>query len=123
MHSITTGYLLLGFTELARCAHCNNEIEFHVRQDYVKQAVFGFPIVTSYYGIKKICPICEHGEWLIGRSLFVGDKVKQRIADLLEGGRDKTKHYVLQLKKDSQDIVLKQLNKLKAFSLVRYIGS
>ena len=123
MHSLTTDYLLLGFTAPINCARCNNENPFQIRQDYVKQAVFGIPLITSYYGIKKICPICEHGEWLIGRSMFIGDKTRRQITELLEGGKDSTKRYVLQLNKDCQNTVLKQLNKLKAFSLVRYIGS
>jgi hypothetical protein len=83
MHSLTTGYLLLGFTAPTRCAHCNNESAFQIRQDYVKQAVLGIPLITSYYGIKQICPICERGTWLIGRSIFIGGKVRRQISELL----------------------------------------
>jgi len=123
MHSIISGTLLLGFTKLVKCARCNNLTEFQIQQGYVKQELLGIPISTQYCGVTRMCPVCEHGEWLIQRNLFVSEAAEKQVRDLLEGGREKTKSYVLQLSDQERKVVFRRLNKLKAFSLVQYIAS
>jgi hypothetical protein len=118
------GSLLLGFTKKMRCPHCNNEKAIQIRQDYVKQSVFFIPVPTSHNKIFLFCSVCEHKDTLVGwKPMFAGQDKMNYILDLLDGGKEITKYWISTLSFKDKEAALKRLNALKAYDLVRYVGS
>jgi flagellar motor component MotA len=118
------GSKLVGFTGEMQCSHCNNCTHMQVRQDYVKQSVLFIPIGTSHSAVFLICPTCETKTYVISfKTLFAGQNAKNKLIELLNNGRELTKHWVNQLSYKDREEALKRLNALKAHSLVKYLGT
>lgn len=118
-----SGSSMLGFTEEMKCSNCNNATLFQIRQDYVKQSLLLIPICTSNNAIFKLCPICDKKDYLIKlKPIYIGTDKKNQVIELLEGGKDYTKSWMSKLNSREQELVLKRLNGLKAYSLVRYLS-
>lgn len=123
MLQIESGTVLIGFTGEMKCPHCNNSTLMQVRQTYTKQNVFLIPIGTSHGVIDLVCPVCEKAKRLITSTLFSSQDKKSNLLDLLESGKEYTKEWAGRLGHKDRERVLKRLNSLKAYSLVRYIGA
>lgn len=123
MIQFESGSFMLGFTEEMKCSNCNNATPFQIRQDYVKQRLLLIPILTSNNAIFKLCPICDKKEYLIKlKPIYVGSDKKNQVIELLERGKEYTKSWMSKLNSREQELVLKRLNGLKAYSLVRYLS-
>lgn len=123
-YTMNFGMFLLGFTGAMKCAHCNNTVEFEIRQQYEKGSIISvIPLPTTWLGVFKLCPVCEDLSALTRGPLFTTAKALTDLGNLLDGGKEKTKRYIQQLSQKEQEIVLKRLNKLKAYALVQYIGT
>ncbi len=118
------GSLLIGFTGVMKCKHCNNEKPMQMRQEYVKQRIFLIPMPATHNNVYLLCPVCEKREKLIRtKPMFAGQDTMNHIVELLNSGKDYTKHWVGTLDYKDKEAVLKKLNSLKAHELVRYVGS
>lgn len=115
---------MLGFTKEMDCPHYRNKTLMQVRQNYIKQHLLIIPLPTAHKQIFLFCPVCEKKETLGGsKPIFSSQKKMDYIRDLLDGGKNYTKSWVNQLSYKDRESVLKRLNSLKAFELVKYIGS
>lgn len=118
------GSLLLGFTKEMQCPHCKNVESMQIRQNYVKQSLFFIPVPTSHHKIFLYCSTCEHQDTLVGwKPMFAGQEKINYILELLDGGKDITKYRINTLSFKDKETVLKRLNALKAYDLVRYVSS
>ena len=118
------GSVLVGFTKPIKCTHCNNEKPMQIRQYYVGQKVLFVPVLKAYKNIDMVCPICENKISLIDHTpMLAGQDKINNLIKLLEGGKDYTKHWVSTLEFNEQKEVLKRLNSLKAYEVVKYMGS
>lgn len=118
------GSMLLGYSGVMKCSHCGNEKPMQVRQDFVKQSVFMIPLPTANNRIFMFCSVCEKETSLIkGKPLFSGQKKIDQVARILEEGKEYTKTWINQLEHAEREAALKRLNALKAYEIVRFIGS
>lgn len=117
------GSVFVGFTASKKCPHCNNLTPMQIRQGYVKQNLFFVPIGTSHKELDLVCPVCEQKERLITSTLFANQQKKDNLIDLLEGGKEYTKEWLSRLSYKDKEAILKRLNSLKAYNLVKYLGS
>jgi len=117
------GSKLVGFTGELKCEHCNKVGQMQIRQDYVKQSVLFIPMGTSHNAVFMFCPTCETKNYVIKWGLFSGQNAQNKLIELLDGGRELTKYWFNKLGHDDREQALKRLNSLKAYSLVKYLGS
>jgi hypothetical protein len=118
------GSMLLGFSGVMKCSHCGNEKPMQVRQDFVKQSVFLIPLPTANNRIFMFCSVCEKENALIkGKPLFSGQDKIDQVVRILDDGKEYTKYWVNQLEHKEREAAFKRLNSLKAYELVRYLGS
>ena len=118
------GTNLLGFTREIKCSHCNNVKPHQIRQNYVKQRMFLIPIPTAHHAISLFCSVCEHITKLVnGYPVFAGQAKIDNLLEALDGGKEYTKYWISTLHYKEKEEVLKRLNSLKAYDLVRYVGS
>lgn len=118
------GAKLIGFTGVIKCSKCNNSKPMQIRQDYVKQEAYFIPMGTSYNSIYKFCSICENTEVIIKWKPFFASEEKTKVLlALLEDGKEYTQYWINQLNYKEQEDVMKRLNKLKAYSLVKFLGN
>jgi hypothetical protein len=122
MQTSVLGTILLGFTSPEHCTLCGNVAVFRVYQDYHYQKIIGYTVTRQYFGVKKICPICEKGTWLIARNFFVSDKETQSVIRALDGGKDLMKNQMMNFSDEEKTLVLQRLNKLKAYDVVKYLS-
>jgi hypothetical protein len=124
MHQIEEGTVLLGFTAQENCERCNNKSYFQIREHYLKQRVFFVPIhPTKHSAIFSMCPVCENRRPLTkSMAMFASSEKIGRVLELLESGKDATKHWYAQLSPKDKEAALKRLNGIKAYALVRYLG-
>ena len=95
-----------------------------IRQVYVKQSVMFIPMGTSHSAVFLFCSTCETKTYVTSwKYLFAGQDAQNKLIELLESGRELTKHWVNQLSYKDREQALKRLNLLKAHTVVKYIGT
>jgi hypothetical protein len=118
------GSMMLGFTDVMACSHCGNQKPMQIRQDYVKQSIFLIPLPTAHNRIFMFCSVCEKENALIkGKPLFSGQNKIDEVIRFLEEGKEYTKYWINTLEHKEREAALKRLNALKAYDLVRYVGT
>lgn len=118
------GSKLIGFTGVLKCSHCNNSKPMQIRQEYAKQEAYFIPMGTSYNSIFQFCPVCEKQEYIIKwKPMFASSEKMSGLINLLDDGKEYTKYWLTQLNQKDREDVLSLLNKLKAYSLVKFLGS
>jgi hypothetical protein len=118
------GSKLVGFTGEIKCSHCNKVSPMQIRQDYVKQSVLFIPLGTSHQAVFMFCPTCETKNYIIKwGKLFSGQDAQNKLIELLDGGSELTKYWIKKLSHDEREQAFKRLNSLKAYALVKYLGS
>ncbi len=118
------GSKLIGFTGVINCNHCNNSKPMQIRQEYVKQEAYFIPMGTTHNSIYKFCSVCEKSEALIKwKPLFASNEKMNTLHSLLDDGKEYTKYWLEQLNYKEKEEVMKRLNKLKAYSIVKYLGN
>ncbi len=123
MHTIISGNLLIGITAAQKCPYCNNLTHFKIFQEYIQQKLVGLTISRQYCGIKKLCPICEKGEWLIQRNLLIPKERKLNTLREMEGGKAYMREYVRTLSANDRDLILQRINKLGGQDLVIFLAT
>ena len=105
-----------------QCCNCGNMGNIHVRQDYAKNRVFLIPMGTNYGNVFTFCSVCEKNQYL-KKGFFDGKEATLKAIELLEGGKEFTKQWVNTLSPKDRDLALRRLNKLEAYSLVKFISA
>lgn len=123
MLMIRRGSNYLGFTKPYKCSNCNNVGMMSVMQTYVKQSLFFVPIANVNNNVYAQCGTCEAGFNLFNRQLFGEDERKQELLEIMEGGKEEFKKFLKNIDYKSREDILKRLNKLGAYELVKYYGS
>ena len=123
MQTFETGTVFLGFTKNMKCQNCNNKTVHILRQAYLKQTVLFIPLTNQNKEVLMVCPVCEKSENLL-TSKFWGSKEKlSYVKELLDSGKEETKKQYQLLESKEQEKLLKRLNALEAYEVVRYIGA
>lgn len=117
------GTRLIGFSKKNVCPQCNNETPYYVYQDYVKNRAFFIPVGTQFSSIFLSCPVCEKKEYIVNWTpVFSSNDTKAELLQILNDGREYTKYWFQKLNANQQEEVLKRLNSIKAYDLVRFLG-
>ena len=118
-----TGTNFLGFTKKFKCSNCHNETEHVLRQAYIKQSLFIIPIASKNSTVYINCPVCETKENILTSKFWSSAEKLSNVVSLLEGGKETTKIVFKKMDFKEQEALLKRLNKLEAYAVVRYLGS
>ena len=120
MLAISSGSSYLGFTKPYKCSNCNNVGMMSVKQTYVKQSLFLIPIANVNNNVYAQCSTCEVAFDLFKRQLIGEDKRKQELLEIMDGGKEAFKIFLNEIDHKSREDILKRLNKLGAYDLVKY---
>jgi hypothetical protein len=118
---LTSSGTFIGFTKKQKCSNCLNLTEFQLFQEKVKQELIFIPLGTHHAGVFKICPVCEKKEVLANNgTIWMSNKTKQLINDLLNSGKEKTRIYLMNKQDSEKKLLFKLLNDLDCGGLVKY---
>lgn len=119
----TYGKRMLGFSKPMTCKKCNQLSPHLIREEYVEQKVFFIPVPTSHGKISICCPVCEKEDSLTGwLDNWSHTERKKSVVEILEDGKEYTKHWLLNQDHKTKEKMFKRLNALKAYSLVKYLS-
>lgn len=119
---IERGALLVALTRSVVCARCHNAGPHGVFQ-YYEKGHGPFFYGTNYFDLFSMCPVCETKIALTKvRPFFSSARTMADLINLLDEGRESTKHWFDRLDASRREDVLKRLNSLKAYNLVKYLG-
>jgi hypothetical protein len=119
------GSHFVGVTAPMKCQHCNNVKNFAIKVNYFKQSFVNLVSLSNQLEtVFMECLVCERIEKIMNanflRRAFVSDEKWQYLHNLLDGGKEVTKR-LLENKPAARRGVLKRLNTLKAYDLVKYL--
>ena len=120
------GTAFLGYTSSIKCPNCSNLTHMSIRQEYLNQTFLFVKTKPTYGQVFKVCPICESAEKLLGLAFIGSSKLQamyERVQFELDSGKEKTKIWMDTLSPNDKEAILKRLNDLKAFSLVKYYSN
>jgi glutaredoxin len=69
------------------------------------------------------CPVCEKQERLLVSKFWSGKEKLAHVVELLESGKEYTKHQFEKMDRKEQEKLLKRLNALHAYSVVKFLGT
>ncbi len=120
-----SGSKLLGFAGEMHCNHCKNSVLMQVRQEYLKQSWVFIPMGTTHFSAFLYCPTCEAKKDVDeSKGVFQNKKdYEYRLLKFLDDGKDFSKIWFKKLEPKEKEELLKRLNSVNAYALVKFIAS
>ena len=119
------GSKLLGYSGIMTCSNCNNSVRMQIRQEYLKQSWVFIPMGTTHFYAFLFCSICENKKEIDeSKGLFQDTKdYENRLFKFLDDGKDFTRSWFEKAEIKEKEELLKRLNAVKAYKIVKYIAS